>query len=140
MKKYNVVLVICSIILLAGLCGCTGFGTETQPFSNINYESDVLPIENASIVQIKGSKQQVVGLEFQFRMRNTLDKKIDNIEFQIDFCDKDDNVLQSSPYEYLSPFPADYYERSPNIISFDGPNLDKFDHINMYLVNYEIME
>lgn len=104
----------------------------------IFFNSDILEIANASFTLSKGKGDVIQKADVVVYFKNRLTKPIQNLTLAIDFCDKDNNILHSSPYEYVTDFPAGYTESSPNRFSYSGSNVNLVDHITIRIIHYKI--
>jgi hypothetical protein len=121
------------------ISGCQESGTNTTTvFDKILFESDILEIANASFTLTKGQGGIVKKAEVVVYFRNRLTQPIYNLTLAIDFCDENENVLYSHPYEYMSAFPPGYTEASPNRFSYTRSNVYLVDHINIRITNYNL--
>lgn len=139
MKKK--LLVICSIILLIllALGGCTSTeqkATETKKAEEINFTSDVLQIINSS-VDIQEDKGIIYNVVVTLYFKNLLNNII-NVNYTVDFCDINNNILYSKQYR-INNIPKNYIFYTPDVFSYNGENIIDFDHVNIHIVDYEII-
>jgi len=132
----------CSIILLIILVvsGCTSTqqkATKSKIAKEINFQSDVLQLVNSS-VQIQEDKGIIYNVIVTLYFKNLLNNRI-NVNYVVDFCDKNDNILYSKPYR-INNIPENYVFYTPDIFSYNGDNVIDFDHVNVHITNFEIIK
>ena len=137
----NKLIVSCSVILLIilALSGCTSTeqkATESKKAEEINFSSDVLQIVNSS-VDIQEKNGIIYNVVVTLYFRNLLNNNI-NVTYVVDFCDKYDNILYSKQYS-LKNIPKNYKFYTPDVFSYSGEDIGDFDHVNVRIVNYEII-
>ena len=141
MKKEMPIIGIGIILMTIALSGCQEEAVTTErTFEGIFFESNILELTNASLDLTKGKDGAIVRAEAIFYFRNKLDKGIANLKFSIEFCDKNNNVLHSRPYQYNTIFPAGYSESSASRVPYIGDNVGYTDHVNIITTNYNIVE
>jgi len=138
MEKKLVFFGVSIILLTIAFSGCQEEATSVKKtFENISFDSDILELVNGSL-DISQDKEIITRVEVTLYFKNLLNEDI-NLEYVVEFCDKNDNVLFEKPYE-IKNFPAGYTEISPDIFSYHGENVAEFDHVNVRVLNYEVIE
>jgi len=138
MEKKLVFLGVGIIVLTIAFSGCQEEATSVEKtFEKISFDSDILELVNGSL-DITEDKEIITIVEVTLYFKNLLDEEI-NVEYVVEFCDKNDNVLYEEPYgiKYL---PAKYTEISPRMLLYSGENVADFDHVNIRLLSYELNE
>lgn len=139
MEKKLVILGICIFLLTVAFSGCQEKQANAGAnFENINFESTILKIVNASLELKKDKTGIVKQAELIVYFKNMLDKPINNLKLAIDFCDKNNNILYSHPYTYNTPFPAGYTEGSPNTFDYSESSAAFVDHVNIRITEYNL--
>ena len=138
MEKKFLFLGVSIILLTIAFSGCQEEATSVKKtFDKISFDSDILEIVNGSL-DITEDKEIITRVEVTLYFKNLLNKDI-NLEYVVEFCDKNDNVLFEKPYEIIN-FPAEYTEISPDIFSYNGENVADFDYVNVRVLSYEVIE
>ena len=138
MEKKLVFLGVGIILVTIAFSGCQEEATSVEKtFENISFDSDILELVNGSL-DITKDKEIITRVEFTLYFKNLLDEDI-NIEYVVEFCDKNDNVLYDKLYE-IKNFPAEYTEMSPDIFLYYGENVADFDHVDIRVLSYEVIE
>jgi hypothetical protein len=125
MEKKLVFLGVSIILVTIAFSGCQEEATSVEKtFENISFDSDILELVNGSLDITKD--------------KDLLDELI-NVSYVVEFCDNNDNVLYDEPYgiKYL---PAEHTEIQPNIFLFHGENVADFNHVNIRVLSYEVIE
>ncbi len=138
MKKKLIIFGVSIILITIAFSGCQEeASTPKEFFENISFDSDILELVNGSldIIEDNGITTRV---EITLYFKNILDEDI-NVEYMVEFRDKYDNALYNKSYE-IKNLPAGYVEMSPDIFSYHGGNVADFDHVNISVPNYEIIE
>ena len=127
------------IVVVTALSGCIGNQTATEKEDNkeINFDSDVLELIDSNI-DVKKNNDEIYLVEVALYFKSIQDKTIEIVTYVVDFCDKYDNVLYSKSYS-LRNVPANYRVLSPDVFSYDGEDVEFFDHINLYVESYELI-
>lgn len=138
MEKKLVFLGVGIILVTIAFSGCQEEATSIEKtFEDISFDSDILELVNGSL-DITKDKEIITRVEVTLYFKNLLDEDI-NVEYVVEFCDKNDNVLYDKPYE-IKNFPAEYVEMSPDIFLYHGENVADFDHVNVRVLSYEVIE
>ncbi len=138
MEKKLVFLGVGIILVTIAFSGCQEEATSIEKtIENISFDSDILELVNGSL-GITKDKEIITRVEVTLYFKNLLDEDI-NVEYVVEFCDKNDNVLYDKPYE-IKNFPAEYTEMSPDIFLYHGENVADFDHVNIRVLSYEVIE
>ena len=138
MEKKLVFLGVGIILVTIAFSGCQEEATSVEKtIENISFDSDILELVNGSL-DITKDKEIITRVEVTLYFKNLLDEDI-NVEYVVEFCDKNDNVLYDKPYE-IKNFPAEYTEMSPDIFLYHGENVADFDHVNIRVISYEVIE
>jgi hypothetical protein len=141
MKKKLFVTGVSILLMMLVFSGCQEKGTTVNKTSDkVFFESDILALVNGSLEIIRNKEDVITEARVTFYLKNLLEKPIYNLTLAADFCDNNGNVLYSHPYEYISGFPAEYREASPNRFSYNGENVTYVDHVNLRVVYYRIAE
>lgn len=137
MHKKIIIFGVIIILTMITLVGCEEKSTSVQKNpKDIFFDSDVLMLVGSSL-DIREDRGTIIFVEVSLYFKNLLDKTI-NVEYAVEFCDKNDKVLYSKPYK-IRNLPAGYRELSPDVFSYDGENVADFDHINIHVVDYEVI-
>jgi len=138
MEKKLVFLGIGIILVTIAFSGCQEEATSIEKtFEDISFDLDILELVNGSL-DITEDKEIITRVEVTLYFKNLLDEDI-NVEYVVEFCDKNDNVLYNKSYE-IKNFPAEYTEISPDIFLCHGENVAEFDHVNVRVISYEVIE
>ncbi len=138
MEKKIVFLGVGIILVTIAFSGCQEEATSVEKtIENISFDSDILELVNGSL-DITKDKEIITRVEVTLYFKNLLDKLI-NVSYVVEFCDKNDNVLYDKPYG-INNLPAEYTEMSPDIFSYRGENMADFDHVNIRVLSYEVIE
>ena len=138
MEKKLVFLGVGIILVTIAFSGCQEEATSIEKtFEDISFDSDILELVNGSL-DITEDKEIITRVEVTLYFKNPLDEDI-NVEYVVEFCDKNDNVLYNKSYE-IKNFPAEYTEISPDIFLYHGENVADFDHVNVRVLSYEVIE
>jgi len=138
MEKKLVFLGVGIILVTIAFSGCQEEATSIEKtFEDISFDSDILELVNGSL-DITEDKEIITRVEVTLYFKNPLDEDI-NVEYVVEFCDKNDNVLYNKSYE-IKNFPAEYTEISPDIFLYHGENVADFDHVNVRVLSYEAIE
>jgi hypothetical protein len=138
MEKKLVFLGIGIILVTIAFSGCQEEATSIEKaFENISFDSDILELVNGSL-DITKDKEIITRVEITLYFKNLLDEDI-NVEYVVEFCDKNDNVLYDKSYE-IKNLPAEYTEMSPDIFLYHEENVADFDHVNIRVISYEVIE
>jgi len=138
MEKKIVFLGVGIILVTIAFSGCQEEATSVEKtFENISFDSDILELVNGSL-DITKDKEIITRVEVTLYFKNLLDEDI-NVEYVVEFCDKNDNVLYDKSYE-IKNLPAEYTEMSPDIFSYHGGNVADFDHVTIRVISYEAIE
>ncbi|MCX6665731.1 MAG: hypothetical protein NT038_06700 [Euryarchaeota archaeon] len=141
MKKKLIIIGASMLFLTVVFSGCQEKQAAVwQIPENILFESNILKIVNASFELKKDKTGQVKQAELIVYFKNMLDKPIDNLTLAIDFCDKNNNILHSNPYRYISSFPAGYTESTPNTFVYSETNAASVNHVNIRITDYIIVK
>jgi len=138
MEKKLVFFGVGVILATIAFSGCQEEATSVEKtFEDISFDSDILELVNGSL-DITKDKEIITRVEVTLYFKNLLDEDI-NVEYVVEFCDKNDNVLYDEPYgiKYL---PAEYTEMSPDIFLYHEENVADFDHVNVRVISYEVIE
>ena len=137
MKKAIFIFVVSILVLTTILSGCTDDkkAVEKEKAVDISFSSDVLELLDSN-VEVREENGKIYFVEVTLYFKSLIDKTA-NFDYRVDFCDKYDNVLHSRPYSLLN-IPANYNIASPDVFSYDGEDTEHFDHVNVYVENYEI--
>lgn len=139
MNKIFVVLGISIVFCMLSLSGCQEKGTNAGTSNDkIFFTSDILEITNGSLTLVKAQGGVINKADLVVYFRNKLTQPIYNLTLAMDFCDINNNVLQSFPYEYVTEFPAGYREASPNRFSYTGSDAHAVDHVNIRITHYKV--
>jgi hypothetical protein len=138
MKEKIVIISIIILLMTLALSGCFGEqeATKTKETNNINFESDILQIYDSSL-DLKKENGEIYKVEAALYFKNNLDAII-KINLTVTFCDINDNIIHTQPYEIRRVLP-NYKFVTPSIFTYEGNNVKKFDHININVENYEIL-
>ncbi len=137
MEKKIVFLGVGIILVTIAFSGCQEEATSVEKtIENISFDSDILELVNGSL-DITKDKEIITRVEVTLYFKNLLDEDI-NVEYVVEFCDKNDNVLYDKPYK-INNLPAEYTEMSPNIFLYHGENVADFDHVNIRVLSYEVI-
>jgi len=138
MEKKLVFLGVGIILVTIAFSGCQEEATSIEKtFEDISFDSDILELVNGSL-DITEDKEIITRVEVTLYFKNPLDEDI-NVEYVVEFCDKNDNVLYNKSYE-IKNFPAEYTEISPDIFLYHGETVADFDHVNVRVLSYEAIE
>ena len=138
MEKKLVFLGVGIILVTIAFSGCQEEATSIEKtFEDISFDSDILELVNGSL-DITKDKEIITRVEVTLYFKNLLDEDI-NVEYVVEFCDKNDNVLYDKPYG-IKNLPAEYTEISPDIFLYHGENVADFDHVNVRVLSYEVIE
>jgi len=138
MEKKLVFLGVGIILVTIAFSGCQEEATSVEKtFENISFDSDVLELVNGSL-DITKDKEIITRVEVTLYFKNLLDEDI-NVEYVVEFCDKNDNVLYDKSYE-IKNLPAEYTEMSPDIFLYHEENVADFDHVNVHVISHEVIE
>ena len=138
MKKNLLAIGIGIILMTIVLSGCQEEGTTVKKtFENIYFDSEILELVEGSL-NFTDDNGIITKADLMLRFKNILNETI-SVTFNVEFCDKNDNVLYSKPYS-INSFPAGWAERSPNRFSYYGNDVADVDHVNVLIVEYEIQE
>ncbi len=108
-----------------------------KTFENIFFYTDILELVNGSL-DITEDKEIITRVEVTLYFKNLLDEVI-HVEYVVEFCDKNDNVLYDKSYE-IKNLPAEYTEMSPDIFLYHEENVADFNHVNVRFLSYEVIE
>ena len=139
MERKIIVFSVIFLLTALAVSGCVETSTKTDDdklTDEINYDSDILEIVNSSLDVIE-ENGEILYVEVTLYFRNLLDDFI-NVIYRVDFCDTNDNAIYSKEYN-LNNIPGNYRFKTPDVFSYDGENVGEFDHINVYIVEYEII-
>jgi len=138
MEKKLVFFGVSIVLLTITFSGCQEEATLVENnFEDISFNSDILELVNGSL-DITKDKEIITRIEVTLYFKNLLNEDI-NVEYAVEFCDKNDNVIYYKPYE-IKNFPAKYTEASPDIFLFNGENVADFDHVNVRVLSHEVIE
>jgi len=138
MEKKLVFLGIGIILVTIAFSGCQEEATSVEKiFEDISFDSNILELVNGSL-DITKDKEIITRVEITLYFKNLLDEDI-NVEYVVEFCDKNDNVLYDKSYE-IKNLPAEYTEMSPDIFLYHEENVADFDHVNIRVISYEVIE
>ncbi|MDG6218948.1 MAG: hypothetical protein QCI00_05870 [Candidatus Thermoplasmatota archaeon] len=101
---------IVMIILAVGFSGCTEQGVTVTSFENIDFESDVVELETATLDFIKDDDDYggVRSVEFKYILHNPLDRYV-SVQVYVTFYDQRKNELHTDG-PYTINLPAGYTE------------------------------
>jgi len=137
MQKKIIIIGAIFISLAITLAGCEEQSTKIEnKHKDIFFESDVLAIIDSSVETFKDNGL-IRNVEVTIRFQNLLNERI-TINYALDFCDKENNTLYHKTYT-IGNFPPNYIEQSNNIFSYSGEDAYKYDHVNIYIEDYEII-
>jgi len=138
MEKKLIIFGLSIILITIAFSGCQEeASTSKESFENISFDSDILELVNGSL-DITEDNGITTRVEITLYFKNILDEDI-NVEYVVEFRDKYDDTLYNQSYE-IKNLPAGYEEMSPDIFSYHGGNVADFDHVNISVLNYEIIE
>jgi len=136
MKK--LIIIIIFLVSILSLSGCLNKSTTVQKkHEYINFKSDVLQLVNSS-VDVKEENNVIYKVEANLRFKNIYSERI-NVTYTVNFCDKDDNKLYGRSFT-IENMPAGYVESYGNNFVFSEDNVNNFDHININVIDYEIVK
>ena len=124
------------LLIIVNLTGCDEKGVEVEEENLIFFDSDIVELVESSLDFTK-SGGKIVQADVSVRFRNLLDKTI-NWTYAVKFCDKDDNVHYQDSLIFGN-MPPRYIEQSPNIFSYTGDKANYIDHVNVHILDYEII-
>ena len=143
MKNSMFVIALSIILTMIVFSGCQENNNNTNISSDVFFLSEdlqLLEFVNGSLDITKDEEGIITGVEVLFRFKNLLDKAIKNLSIDIAFCNKNNIVLYNYTFEY-NILPAGYTEFLPNRSrQFSGGNVADFDHVNIRIIEYEIVE
>lgn len=138
MKKILMLPVIIILLLTIFLSGCQEQeATVSKTFRNINFDSDVLLLVDNSL-DIEKRDDEIYFVEVALYFKNNLNEIV-NVTYIVDFCDTNDNVIYSTSLT-LAYIPPNHKYTLPDTFSYGGKNVEHFDHININIVDYEIIK
>lgn len=130
---------------MASMSGCVNEGTTTEKtFENIDFESDVVKLDNANLAFIKDDEEygSVRSVELKYFLHNPHNRYVTFV-VNVVFYDVNGHELYSNePYTYKD-FPAKYtepnlkYTSDPTIL-IDGSMARAVDHV--MITAYEKIE
>jgi len=138
MEKKLVLFGVSIVLLTITFSGCQEEATLVEKnFEGIYFNSDILELVNGSL-DITKDKEIITRIEVTLYFKNLLNEDI-NLEYAVEFCDKNDNVLYYKSYE-IKNFPAKYTEASPDTFLYNGKNVADFDHVNVHVLSHKVIE
>jgi len=139
MGKNNFIIGISIIVLIiVSLSGCTGEdkAIETEGDNKVFLDSDIIELADSSLDLTIGHGQ-IIKAEASFRSRSLLDETVKILYYDVEFCDKDGNVLYTH-HKTISNLPPRYTETTPNICEYIDDDTKYVDHVYIRVTNYEI--
>jgi len=134
MRKIPCLLVITIVITIAFLSGCEQKGTEVENSSKlITLDSKVVELIYSSLNFTKDHSGNIVRADVEYLFKNIAGGVI-TIKIFVEFYDKNNNLLATGGPKEIGPLPKGYQEQgvSPaNIISYDGKDAAKVDHVKI---------
>jgi len=82
-------------------------------------------------------KQGIISVTATLYFKNALNNHV-NVTYAVDFCDNNDNVLESKQFEIFN-IPPNYRFYTPDIFIYTGEDANLFDHINIKVIDYLII-
>lgn len=133
MGKQILVIGLLFLLLIASLSGCQEPEQTAITYEGIELESSVVELVNASLeYHYKEGTREVVKIDAHYLFHNIAGRTIDRLIITAEFLDKEDNLVAMGGPKILNNFPKDYteqYDPNFNTISYEGPNVDKINHI-----------
>jgi len=133
MKKNILLFGILIIFVMTFFSGCQQEGTTTDKnLNNILLDSDIVELVFSEINFNKDDQGVILNVEVQYRFQNIADRNID-INVFAEFYDEENNLLAKEGPKEIS-IPKGWTEQgiSPaNIISYNGENAARIDHVNI---------
>ena len=132
-KKISIVCVV--LFFMTSMIGCVNEGTTTgKTFENIDFESDVVKLDNANLAFIKDDDEygSVRLVELKYFLHNPLDRNV-NVTANVVFYDENGHELDSyEPYtQILTPGYTEnrfkYSAEKP--VSLEGSIARAVDHV-----------
>jgi len=128
-KKISIVCVV--LFFMASMSGCVNEGTTTgKTFENIDFESDVVKLDNANLAFIKDDEEygSVRLVELKYFLHNPLDRDVE-IVVNIYFYDE----LNREIYNEIK-YPEGYsipkgYTDGGDTVQYDGNLVSSIDHV-----------
>lgn len=132
-KKIPILILISVILAVISLSGCEQKGAEVQNSSKlIALDSRVVELAYSSLNFTKDSSGNIIRADVEYLFKNIANKPVD-VQVFVKFYDKNDNLLATGGPKEIN-LPEGYTEQiiSPaNIISYDGKDAAKVDHVTI---------
>jgi hypothetical protein len=143
MKKTGSLIIIIIITLVLSGCQEENIQNNIEIDKNVNFLSNdigLLELVNSSLEILKDDNEEITRVQLLFKFRNLLDKTIRDLSLDISYYDIDDVILFNSTFSYPN-IPPNYIETDPSRPKvFEGSGVENFDHVNLRIIDYEIIE
>jgi uncharacterized protein YcfL len=137
MKKMPIFFCI-TLLLTISLSGCQEQqAIVSNNLEKINFDSDVLVLVHRSF-DIREKNGDIYFVEVELYFKNNLNKMI-NVTYRVDFCDKQDNIIYTKDFTIIN-LPANYQLRTPDVFTYEGNNVGRFNHVNLSIIKYDIVQ
>ena len=139
MKKIKCVIIVILLLSIVFLAGCEEQGTTTESnISNkIELQSDLVKLVYAKLVP-KTENEEIKNMNVEYLFKNIAGRTV-SLKVNAEFYDEENNLIYTSPSKPFVNILKDYVETeiSPfNIISYDGENTNKIDHVKIIAEEY----
>lgn len=141
-KNLKFVVIGILLVSIVSTMGCTDKESiKTEEEKKVFLDSDIIELAYSSL-DLTESHGQIIKAEVSFRCTSLLDKTVKILYYDVEFCDKDGNILYTTPPKLrsISNLPPRYTETTPNTCEYIGDNTKNVDHAYIRVTSYEIAE
>ncbi len=143
MKKTGSLIILIIITLVLSGCQEENNQNNTDIDKNVIFLSKdlgLLELVNSSLEILEDDNEEITKVQLLFKFKNLLDKTIRDLYLDISYYDINDNILFNSTFSYPN-IPPNYIETDPSRPqSFESSGVENFDHVEIRIVDYEILE
>jgi hypothetical protein len=119
------------LVILSTLSGCQESETKAVTFKNVELESSIVKLVNASLQFEKDKFDQTISVKLYYLLQNIADRDLVDIQIYIDFYDEENNLVASVGPK-TNNLPSGYRETvhhpQINIITYNGEDVNLIDH------------